>query len=170
MFHFGLGGGFSVPVNHVKDTLENGYALQGFVALMLPGSPFGLRASANYQKFDGKGAFTTSAGAGVGTIASGLGNVSVYLLRSGPVRPYVSAGLGAYSVGSTTTVNGADSTDSSIHFGVNGAAGAEFHFSRSVAAYLEARLENIYTETGFSSEARDLKSIRVLPVVVGITF
>lgn len=170
MLRFGLGGGVSLPVNHVKDTLKNGYVLQGVVSLLLPGSPFALRATANYNRFQGRDTFTTSAGVSHGTIISGLGNLSFYLIHKGFLQPYVSAGLGAFSVGTTTTVAGADSTDTKLHFGLNAAAGAEFHFSPSVSGYLEARLENVYTEKGFSAEVTDTKNIRVLPIVFGIMF
>lgn len=170
MLRFGLGGGVSLPVNHVKDTLKNGYVLQGVVSLLLPGSPFALRATANYNRFQGRDTFTTSAGVSHGTIVSGLGNLSFYLIHSGFLQPYVSAGLGAFSVGTTTTTNGVDSTDTKLHFGINAAAGVELHFSPSVSGYVEARLENVYTDQGFSAEVTDVNNIRVLPIVFGIMF
>lgn len=171
LVRFGLAGGVSVPVNHVKDTLKNGYVLQAFVGAYFPGTPFGVKAAVNYQKFDGKEAITTSAGGtGTGTLVSGLANMQFFLVHRGFVQPYVSLGLGGYSVGSTTTVDGVESTDHSLHFGVNAAAGAEFRFSSAVSGFIEGRLENVYTERGFSDEVKDAKNIRIVPVLFGVIF
>jgi opacity protein-like surface antigen len=169
-WHIGVGGGVTVPVGNIKDTLKQGYTFQAVGSLNLPGMPVGLRASFNYQKFNQKVDQSVDTGnEATGTIMSGLGNAQFSLIKVGPIRPYVAAGLGAFRVGSETTLDGNSETDSSMHFGINGAAGAEFTFG-SVLGYVEARLENIYTEKGFSDQVTDRSTIQFVPVVFGLMF
>jgi hypothetical protein len=171
IWHLGLGGGVNVPVGDASDSIEQGFNLQGVGSLALPGLPMKLRASLNYGKFNQKVDESTFPGVtdATSTILSGLGNAQFSLIKFGPIKPYVSAGLGAFSVGSSATVDGESQSDSEIHFGINGAAGAELKLG-SVIGYVEARFDNIYTDQGFSSEIADPSSIQFVPVVFGIMF
>src|SRR5262249_21605029 len=51
LWHIGVSGGASMPMNDAKDVLKNGYNLQGFVSFSLPGLPMNLRAALNYESF-----------------------------------------------------------------------------------------------------------------------
>jgi len=158
----GFAGGVSVPVSDAKSAFKNGIAGQGFILLQLPGLP-ALRATLGLQKFD----FKQEVFGGIGneldassTIVSGLANVQVNLL-SGPVRPYILAGLGAFNV--KTDVEGESASE--VKFGIDGGAGLALRIGR-IDAFVEGRIQNIYTDEG----TIDFKSIRTVPVTFGIIF
>ena len=165
---FGIGGGVSVPVNDAEKAFQNGFNGQGFVRVGLGALPIALRADFTYQNFDLKsvqynGPTPGSPTAGTGSVMSGLANAQL-LLMSGPIRPYLIAGLGAYNV--KTELDGApDVSQSDTKFGVNGGGGVQIDLS-GFSVYAEARLDNVFTERGLI----DSDQIQVVPVTFGIVF
>jgi opacity protein-like surface antigen len=165
LFRVGFGGGVSVPTSDVRDALENGINGQAFVLIdtgVLP--PF--RVNLGYQKFD----YRDVLGSGVQgntRILSGVAAVNLSLFTVGPLRPYVVAGIGAFGVrdaiGAGTT--GPAVSESVTEFGIDGGAGLAFRLGR-LEAFVEGRVQNIYTEAG----AIDARSIRAIPVTLGILF
>jgi len=155
----GFGGGAVVPVGDAKSDFKTGVTGQGFLLVHLGPLP-ALRFNLAFQKIDYKEVLgLPSAHA---NIYSGTGGLQISLLP-GPVRPYITAGLGAFDVRNVAdTTNG--TTSSKVHFGIDGGAGIAISIGR-VSAFGEGRVQNIYTnDTGFVSR----KSITQVPVSVGI--
>ena len=60
-------------------------------------------------------------------------------------------------------------TESETKFGIDGGAGVEFKLG-GIRGYLEGRLENVYTDKGFTSAFRDKNSTQVIPVTFGFMY
>jgi opacity protein-like surface antigen len=164
---FGLGGGVSVPVNNAQDAFNNGFSGQGFVRFNLKGLQFAPRLDFTFSKFDLNSAKLTTPGAsGTGQMFAGLANLQL-MFKAGPVRPYIVAGVGAYNV--KTDVTGVPNTTSTTdtRFGVNGGGGVLLKLGHAVSAYVEGRIDNVYTDTG---GFLDTAQIQVVPVTFGIVF
>jgi opacity protein-like surface antigen len=173
IWHVGFAGGASVPVGDAKDALKNGFHGQGFFSIDTPSLPIGLKASLNYSHFDLKPPATPPAPGtevtGTGSILSGLANAQVHLLP-GPIRPYITAGVGAFDVGPETTTGGVETQDSKVHFGINGGAGLDFRLG-AIRGFVEGRLDDIFTEKGLNqSLSGDNIKTQVVPVSVGLIF
>lgn len=164
--HIGFGGGVSVPIGDAKDALKRGYNAQGVVSAKLPGMPLGVRGIFNFQKFEFESSLPSTQGDA--TAMSGLGNAT-FALSAGPIRPYITAGVGAFSTKSKLDAPGSTSSDSKVEFGINGGAGIEFKLM-SLVGYVEARMDNIYTDKGFNSALTDKSSTQLVPVTFGIMF
>jgi len=165
MVRIGFGGGMSVPTSHAADALKTGVNGQGYLLVNLAGIP--LRFNLGYQKFDFKEALLATSGATSGSSQqlSGVAGLSVNLLSLGPIRPYVTAGVGAFNLkDELETVSGTTST-TNTHFGVDGGAGLRLKLGR-VEAFAEGRVQNVYTDKGVI----DTKSITSIPVTFGILF
>jgi len=163
LLSFGIGGGVSVPTSDAADAFKNGVSGQAFVCLNLAGLPIRPRVDVTFQKFDLKDAAitgpappTSGSATGTGSVLSGIANVQVPLMR-GAFRPYLVAGLGAYSVKTGDT--------SKTQFGINGGAGVTYRLS-VVSLYVEGRVDNVYTDQGVI----DAKSIQVIPVTFGLVY
>jgi opacity protein-like surface antigen len=164
MISFGIGGGVSVPVNDAKDAFKNGWNGQGFVRFNLKMLPIQPRVEFNLNKFDLEEAKVGAPG--TQQIMSGLASAQFYLMHSGPVRPYIVAGLGAYNT--KTDTEGVNATSvSSTDFGINGGAGLVLHFGSLVSAYAEGRIDNVYTKSG---GVVDASQIQMVPVTFGVVF
>jgi hypothetical protein len=159
---FGIGGGMSVPVSDAADAFKNGVNAQAFVRFHPPALPVIPRIDLNYSKFDLDDAQTLLPG--TSQILSGLAGMQVFLLPSGPIRPYVIAGLGAYSLKTETDgVGGISQSD--VRFGINGGGGVQLSLGM-IKAYVEGKVDNVYTESGMI----DTDQIQVVPVTFGVTF
>ena len=102
---FGIGGGVSVPVSDAKDAFDNGFNGQGFVRFNLHQLPIQPRLDFTFSKFDVKDVqLQTPGSSGTGQIFAGIANVQFALTHSGPVRPYIVGGIGAYNT--KTDING----------------------------------------------------------------
>lgn len=159
----GFGGGVSVPRGDYRDALKNGVNGQGFLLVDPPGPFPALRFNLSYQKFDFKDALVAGA-SGDSQIFGGTGGLSFDLIQ-GPVRPYITAGIGAFNVQTSYDGTASSSDFSSTKFGVDGGAGLAIHMGR-IDAFIEARLQNVYTEKGLI----DQTTIQVIPVTFGIVF
>lgn len=168
-----FGGGVSVPTGDYKKAFDNGINGQGSVIFNLGGLPLNLRADLSYNRFHFDETFMAPGGAGpveqdvTQQFLGALGNVTLPL-GTGPVRPYVMAGLGAFNIRTTSELSGAsdeDDTDTATKFAINGGAGVALRFF-GLDAFIEAKLQNVYTDEG----AIDFKSVRFVPVTFGVVF
>jgi hypothetical protein len=155
----GFGGGTIVPVGKAQDDFKSGVTGQGFLLVRLGPLP-ALRFNLSFQRFDYKDVLGLPSSHA--NVVAGTGGLQISLLP-GPVRPYVTAGLGAFSVSSV--VDSANHTSTSkVHFGVDGGAGIAVSIGR-VSAFTEGRVQNVWTnDTG----AINRKSITQVPVTFGI--
>ncbi len=165
MLRIGFGGGMTVPVSETSDALDRGLHGQGFLLVNLGGLP--LRFNLGYQRFDVKEALSTAA-SGSTSILSGVAGVQFDLVQLGPLRPYVTAGLGAFRLSDNLddgalVPDGADTN--TTKFGIDGGAGLALRLGR-LDGFIEARVQNVFTEAGLV----DAKSIRSVPLTFGILF
>ena len=164
LVRLGFGGGVSVPTSDAESALENGINGQAYV-LVDTGILPPLRFNLGYQKFDWKEAVLGSATDGQTSILSGVGGLSINLLSLGPLRPYVTAGLGAFHVSEELEGGTAPGEESSMRFGIDGGAGLALQLGR-LEGFIEGRVQNVYTEAGVI----DAKSIKSIPVTFGLLF
>jgi len=168
----GIGGGATIPVNNTSPAggsiVKTGINGQAYALVQLPGF-FALRLNFGYQKFNYQNVLGTTPGAR--EIYSGVGGLQINLLR-GPVRPYITAGVGAFDIkGLTDTSTAASaststsSTLSKINFGVDAGAGLAVVMGR-VSAFAEGRVQNVYTKDG--GFIKSAKQINVIPVTFGL--
>lgn len=155
----GFGGGAVIPVGKAQDDFKKGYTGQGFLLVHLGPLP-ALRFNFAFQRLDYKEVLGLPSSHA--NVVAGTGGLQISLLP-GPVRPYVTAGLGAFSVSSAiNSTSGA--SESKVHFGIDGGAGLAISIGR-VSAFGEGRVQNIYTnDTGVIRR----KSITQVPVTVGL--
>lgn len=155
----GFGGGTVIPVGAAKDDFKSGVTGQGFLLVHLGPLP-ALRFNLSFQRFDYKQALGIPDAHA--NILAGTGGLQINLLP-GPVRPYITAGVGAFDVRNVAdSANG--TTTSKVHFGIDGGAGIAVSFGR-VSAFTEGRVQNVYTnDTGVINR----KSITQVPVTFGI--
>ena len=170
----GFGGGVAVPrEGTTARELEAGMQGQGFVLVRLPAGLPPLRFNVDYarQKFSRPttvrpGAALTDTAAAERTALAGVAGMRLDLLR-GPVRPYVVAGVGAFSVKDALDVAGGATKDySNVNFGVDGGAGLALRLG-PISGFVEARLQNVYTK---QEGLIDTKSIKSVPVTFGLVF
>ena len=161
----GFGGGMSVPVSDAKNAFENGFHGKAMVQWEAPVLPVALRGSVGYSQLDIKSAATSVANKA--KILSGLANVS-YGFPVGPVKPYIIAGVGAFSI--KTEVAGT-SNPSETKFGIDGGAGLQFKLG-GIAGFIEGKVENIFTDQGLSSAIGSTQEFKtqIIPVTFGIFF
>jgi hypothetical protein len=157
LVRFGFGGGMSVPTRNAGDALNTGVNGQAYLLIdtgVLPP----LRFNLGYQRFKFSDALAGPT-AEHSNILSGVGGFSMNLIRLGPVRTYITAGLGAFNI----SASGGGS--SSTKFGIDGGAGLAIKLGR-LEGFVEGRVQNVYTDTGFINE----KNIQSIPVTFGILF
>jgi hypothetical protein len=155
----GFGGGAVVPVGKAQDDFKSGYTGQGYLLVHLGPLP-ALRFNLSFQKFDYKNVLGLPSSHA--NVVAGTGGLQISLLP-GPVRPYITAGLGAFSVSSVADSANHTST-SKVHFGIDGGAGLAVAIGR-ISVFTEGRVQNIYTnDTGVIRR----KSITQVPVTFGL--
>jgi hypothetical protein len=160
-----LGGGATVPVGDFGKRYDDGYNLQGALLFHFAGFPINLRTDVNYTRLklnDVLQLTTPGYGNESAQLLGGLANLTVPL-GVGPVRPYVMAGLGAFSVDPAQV--GTEMVESSVSFAVNGGAGIQIRLF-GVEAFVETRVNNVYTDKGVI----DKKSIQMIPITFGVIF
>jgi len=166
----GLGGGFTMPVGDSKDALKNGFHLRGIAEAHLPMIPMGLRAALGYQKLDLKDlAAAAGYSNGQSSIVSGLAGFTFSLISVGPVRPYVTASLGAFHVKGEVDSSSTTITKSQTKFGIDGGVGVKLGMG-GLKGFAEARVENLYTDQGWNPAVSNLKTARFIPITFGIQF
>jgi hypothetical protein len=151
--------------------LKNGTQGQGFVLVRLPAGLPPLRFNVDYSrmKFERAtprpGTALLDTAAAERTTIGGVGGIRLDLLP-GPVRPYVLAGVGAFSVKDAIEQSGGTRDFSNINFGLDGGAGLAIRLG-PISAFAEARLQNVYTK---QEGLIDTKSIKSIPVTFGLSF
>jgi hypothetical protein len=164
MIRIGFGGGMSVPLSNARDALKTGINGQGY--LLLGGFRLPIRLNLGYAKFNVKDALLNTPGAAdETTILSGIGGFMFRPIRQGAFQPYITAGVGAFHIRDMFEGAASDSTESATRFGIDGGAGLSIQIGR-LEAFLEGRLQNVYTETGWI----DTKSIKAIPITFGVLF
>jgi opacity protein-like surface antigen len=162
--HFGIGGGLSMPVSDAANALKSGGQGQAFVEWKPLGMPWGLRATASYDRHGLKG---LGAGQdGHSTVLGGLGNLTMGF-PLGPITPYLTAGLGAFNL--ATTAGG--SSASTTRFGVDGGAGVRFRLA-AISGFVEGRVDNVFTDQGLSPNVQNSQNLKtlIIPVTFGLMF
>lgn len=169
-YHFlriGFGGGMSVPTQHAADAFKTGVNGEGFLLIDLRVLP-PIRLNLGYQKFDYK-ALATGQSQGTTNILSGVGGLSITIIPFGPLRPYVTAGVGAFHVSddaiAAAAATGATPSTSAIKFGIDGGAGLRLKLGR-LEAFAEGKVQNVYTDQGVINR----KNITSIPVAFGILY
>jgi opacity protein-like surface antigen len=160
----GVGGGLSIPSGDAGDALERGRHGQAFLSLGVPGVPVGVRGSVGYERFDWKETGEGPAPDGHVSILSGRVGALLYF-APGRIRPYVLGGIGTYRVSSEVSADGTDTSRSETRFGIDAGAGLEMNLVL-VRAFVETRLENIFTDGGFDGTGDG--SVRIVPVTIGV--
>ena len=156
----GVGGGASIPTGNGGNTVKTGYNGQAYALVQLPGF-LALRFNFGYQKFEYQNVLNAPSGAQ--EILSGVGGLQINLLH-GPVRPYLTAGVGAFDLrGLSDSSQGSQA--SKINFGIDAGAGLALALGR-VSAFVEGRVQNVYTKDG--GFIKSAKQINVVPVTFGL--
>jgi len=182
----GIIGGATFPVGDYNKSAATGFNVGGFVDFGRRLGPLGVRADVLYHGFGDKDILQT---AGPGTtvdfsnkfsmVTGTLNGVYGIPIEDSPVRPYLTAGVGAYYIknspkcttGSTTcsqTSLGPD--ESTTKFGINGGAGIEFGLG-GAAAFLETRFHNVFQGTpdlGCTQASCNRLSLQIVPVQLGV--
>ena len=167
----GLGGGVAVPVSDVKAAFDTGVNGHGFVKFNLPAFPIQPRLDLLYQKMDVKNPADLSSQFAPGSYMDGnqqtlggLATMQFDIIKLGPVRPYLVAGLGLSSF--KTSLEATDGTTESLkqtEFTVSGGGGVQAKLG-PVSAFLEGRLNNVVN----NGEVVDFNSIQTVPVSFGV--
>jgi len=161
----GFGGGVSVPVSDAKDAFKSGWHGTGILKFRLPGMPFDLSGAFAYHRF--KLDQSAVGFAGNGRILSGLGNATFNLPVPGPIKPYITAGLGAFNVKADPDSSGAQAAPSTTKFGIDGGAGVSFSLF-GAHGFIEGKIENIYTDQGLNKAVVSDFKTQIIPVTFGI--
>lgn len=169
MIRIGAAGGVVVPTADTRTALKQGVHAQAFVLVnLLRGMP--LRFNLGYQKFNLKQALSgapsasSTPDAGSTEILAGVAGTQIDLLH-GPVRPYVTLGLGGFDVRNALTAAAGGTSVSQLRFGLDGGAGLALKIGR-LDAFVEGHLQNVYTQRGLI----DARSIQAVPVSFGVLF
>jgi hypothetical protein len=161
----GLAGGTVIPTGNGSSGVPHGSSIQGYALVQVPGF-LCLRFNLGYQKWTLPNALQGQPNYN-GTnqsLLNAVGGLQIFLIP-GPVRPYITAGLGAYKYTTNPdTTTGAPNV-SSINFGINGGAGIAFRFGR-FSAFGEGIIQNVYTNTG--GFVKSAKNIAAIPVNFGL--
>lgn len=170
LIRIGFGGGASVPTSNAGDVFKTGVNGQGYL-LIDPGLGFpAIRLNLGYTRFNFKDAVLGGSNTtGQTDILSGVGGLTLPLFSLGPIRPYVTAGVGAFNVKDSfegAALGGsATGSQSKLRFGIDGGAGLSLKLGR-IEAFAEGRVQNVYTDQG----AINPKNIQSIPVTFGIMF
>jgi len=167
----GLGGGVSVPVGEAKDALKDGFHIRGILDAKLPVLPFGLRGALGFEKFNMQdlAAASSTFQNGNSQILSGLGGVTFSLISVGPVRPYITASLGAFHFNSEVDSLGTEIKVKQTSFGIDAGVGARFGLGPA-KGFVEARVENAFTDQGWNPVFASKEKALLIPVTFGLTF
>lgn len=165
----GFAGGVVVPRSGASaSTLKAGVQGQGFVLIQIAGLP-ALRANVDYAKLKFDEAQLQAGGPidADRTVLDGVLALKLDLIRTGPIRPYLLAGVGAFNIkDQVSNATTGEQSFSDTNVGFDGGAGLGFKLG-PISGFIETRLQNVYTkEKGFV----DTKSIQQFPVSFGIVF
>jgi hypothetical protein len=155
MVRIGFGGGVTVPVSAAGDAWKSGFNGQGFLLVHAGGIP--LRFNLGYQKFDFEEAVLGGGATGESTMLSGVAGVSFDLVKAGPLTPYITAGLGAFSLKDEISSGQFSGETSNTRFGIDGGAGIRLRLG-CLEGFVEGRIQNIYRRPAPSTRSRSARS------------
>ena len=162
----GFGGGASVPVSDAKHAFKSGWHGSGIIRLNVPMMPFGLQGNFTYNHF--KLDQPNVGFGGSSRILSGIADARFGLPIPGPIKPYLLAGVGGYNIKADPDSAGITSA-STTKFGINAGAGLGIKFPGiPVHAFIEGKLENIYTDQGENTAVTKNLKTQIIPVTFGI--
>ncbi|MES2521833.1 MAG: outer membrane beta-barrel protein [Gemmatimonadota bacterium] len=154
---FGIIGGATFPVGDYNSSAPAGFNIGGFVDFGRRLGPVGIRTDVLYHGFGEKNLVSSGSGGTSVNISNKYSMVTGTLngvvgvpLESSAIRPYLTAGIGAYYVRNspgcavqsiTCSYNG--SSESTTKFGLNGGGGIEFGLG-GAAAFLETRFHQVF--------------------------
>lgn len=155
--HFGISAGLSIPQAAFGDAVKSGYNATGMLSYSMPLSPIGVRAEVGYNSFDVKG------GGGTARILDGAVNLVLSAPSASMIKPYVTAGLGAYNtkLSFDQPIFGTSSV-SQTKLGYNGGVGVSFGLS-GFQTQIEARYVFVTADSGD-------EATKFVPISVGIMF
>lgn len=165
LVRIGVSGGMLVPTSGARTALEQGMTAEGFVLVNLGGFP--LRFDLGYQHFGLKPASSGPSStneSGIGQILGGIAGTQIDLLH-GPVRPYLTAGIGGFDLMKAMQTASGSMTASGLNIGVDGGGGLAIKLGR-LSAFGEARLQNVYSQ----GKVLNLKTVQSVPVSFGVMF
>ncbi len=174
LIRVGFGGGVSVPVSDASVSFNNGVNGLGYAILNVFGPELpALRFAFTYDRFSFKPAAASSGNGlasitnpGTSQILGGTGGVKIHL-TPGSVQPYVIGDIGAFDVRDLVNLtSGPAVSASSLNLGVDGGGGLEMKIGR-FSAFVEGRIQNIFTST---SGLISRHSIQSVPVTFGVLF
>lgn len=153
----GVGGGVTIPSGSTSDVVKTGWNVLGAVQFKPAGSPLGFQIDGNYRQLKATDSLR-ALGADKKQIADGTANIVYWFPVAGEtrVRPYVLAGGGIYNL-KDKFLNG--TSTSQTKFGINGGAGFDFDFQRSVGLFVEGRFHNVFV-TG--------SDVHYIPISAGV--
>ncbi len=173
----GLGFGDIIPTGNATQDYSGSFQGQAYVVINLGILPE-LRFNLGYQRMNFSQQLLSQLGypttaSGYNSVLAGIAGTRIDLIR-GPVRPYLTLGVGAFNFKSSIDSAGtgsykagtATNPTSALHFGLDGGAGLAVHVGR-FEAFGEGRIQNIYTNKGFISSA---KQIQAVPVTFGFLY
>jgi opacity protein-like surface antigen len=173
----GVGGGEIIPTGNANTDYKSSFQGQLYVVINLGILPE-LRFTFGQQRFNFQQQLLTSLGypmatGGYNNVLNGTAGTRIDLIR-GPVRPYLTLGVGAYNfkptIDTTATTGysgtGTPSLAATTKFGLNAGAGIAIHAGR-VEAFVEGLIQDVYTNSGFISSA---KQIQAIPVTFGFMY
>ncbi|MCU0646426.1 MAG: hypothetical protein MUF00_00405 [Gemmatimonadaceae bacterium] len=180
LVRIGFSGGAAVPIGDIADYANAGAAVQGFLQIAPANWPTTFRLGALYSRFAGKDGASltlppTPVGSGIPTqqalvdgtqLLGGLAQVRYELAKGSSVRPYVIGGAGAFNVRQTFADLRSGNSVDKVRFALDGGAGFTFAFA-GADAFVEARISNLF---GADGVARELSSLRVVPISFGVVF
>jgi opacity protein-like surface antigen len=167
-FEIGFGGGATVPLSHAKDAFKTGWHGTGILNLNIPMLPVGLSGSFSYHHFSLEESPATGGLGGSGRILAGMANATIGLPIPGPIKPYITAGVGEFNIKAEADSAGAESR-STTKFGIDGGAGLRISIpGTGIHAFIEGKVQNIYTDQGVNKTVINNFKTQIVPVTFGI--
>jgi len=173
----GLGFGDIIPTGNATQSYSGSFQGQAYVVINLGILPE-LRFNLGYQRMNFSQQLLSQLGyptgaSGYNSVLAGIAGTRIDLIR-GPVRPYLTLGVGAFNFKSNIDSTGSSgyktvsssSPTSALKFGLDGGAGIAVHIKR-FEMFGEGRIQNVYTNKGFISSA---KQIQAVPVTFGFLY
>jgi len=151
---FGIEGGTTIPVSETSNFYKEGWNAGAFLDVFSPSLPTGLRILGSYNEMPSKATDASKL-----KVAGGDLDLVFNVPVNGALRPYILAGVGAYSRDAGVG-NDPFGTGSTWHFAANGGAGIRVDFSH-FGAFVEGRYLNLF------ASGTDTK---LVPVVIGLMF
>jgi opacity protein-like surface antigen len=168
---YGVGAGAARPLTEARfQQIQTGAAGQAFLLLRVANGLPVIRIGADFSRVQFGPHAAGATGSVFGKSRTQVGGVLSlrFDLSHGAVRPYLVGGVGAFSIRDALDITGSLSNGNSIsttQIGLDGGGGVSIRLG-AVRAFLEARVQNLYTKPGFL----DTGSTRMLPITAGLIF